>query len=446
MRLRLFLSFSLVVVLTTVAILVLVGLNTAQEIRQFADQGGFAGSERLVAELEDYYGRNLGWNNVDRVFRRGPGGPGFGQEGQGKVSDKDGNVIYSAQSTKPGEVLSKDQLEHAIHLKDSGGETIGYFVPAGGLPPRGQIGDSLIDRLNRAVLVATIVGGGASLVLAFGLTYSLMRPIRDLTRASKALAEGDMSHRVAVRGDGDIADLAHTFNDMAGSLESAETRRKALTADIAHELRTPIAVQRANLEALIDGIYPLDLDNLEPILAQSHLLEHLVEDLRTLALADSGEIKLDLVKVSPNALIARTAQQFATQSRTKKLGIDLDLDVAETAIPHDPIRLEQVLFNLLSNAIRHTPESGQIKLISRIDPDTKKYQIRVHDSGPGIPGDQLDRIFERFYRADTGRSRESGGTGLGLAIARQLVRAHGGSISATNHPDGGAQIVVTLNT
>jgi signal transduction histidine kinase len=234
-----------------------------------------------------------------------------------------------------------------------------------------------------------------------------------------------------------------------------------MTADIAHELRTPLAVQRAHLEALQDGVYPLNPANLAPILEQTHLLSRLVEDLRTLALADAGQLRLDRVPTDLPALARRVIERFQPQAAAQGIAIQLDSapGFPSPVLSLDPARIEQVLANLLTNALRHTPEGGRIAVSVYGSPERRPaamrpateepvsapgVQVSVRDSGPGIPEEALPRVFERFYRADRARSREEGGTGLGLAIARQIAQAHGGSLTAANHPEGGAFFTLTL--
>ncbi len=257
------------------------------------------------------------------------------------------------------------------------------------------------------------------------------------------LAEGDLSQRVPVRGSDEMATLGHTFNHMADSLQQVQESRRLMTADIAHELRTPLAVQRANLEALQDGVYPLTIENLAPVIEQNHMLTHLVEDLRTLALADAGQIELVLTPTDLTSLVERVVEHFKPQAASQQ--VTLTLTPPATPIPLlslDPIRLEQMLTNLLSNALRYTPAGGQIEVTITSMP--KVARLTVHDTGPGIPPEALPYIFERFYRADKSRSRIEGGSGLGLAIARNLARAHGGDLTATNHASGGALFTLTL--
>jgi signal transduction histidine kinase len=229
---------------------------------------------------------------------------------------------------------------------------------------------------------------------------------------------------------------------MANSLHQARESRKAMTADIAHELRNPLAVQRANLEALQDGIYPLTTENLQPILEQNLLLTRIVEDLRTLALAESGQMPLERADIDLSGLVQRVVDRFQPQAARRSIGIEFQGCPDCPAIQADPGRVEQIVGNLLSNALRFTPEAGIIELAIKCD--RGDILLTVRDHGSGISPEALPRVFERFYRADKSRSREEGGTGLGLAIARQLAQAHGGTITAANHPMGGALFTLRL--
>jgi signal transduction histidine kinase len=270
--------------------------------------------------------------------------------------------------------------------------------------------------------------------------------VQVLTKAAARLAQGDLSQRVEVHGKDELADLGQAFNQMADSLGQAQASRKAMTADIAHELRNPLAVQRAHLEALQDGLYPSTPENLQPILDQNLLLSRLVDDLRTLALADAGQLRLERIPTDVIDLVERNVERFNPQAAMR--AIDLSVESAENlksnppVLNLDPARLEQILGNLLSNALRHTPDGG--KIIVRTARSNGVVQIRIADNGPGIPEDDLPHIFERFYRADRSRSRSEGGSGLGLTIARQLAEAHGGALTAANAPEGGAVFTLSL--
>jgi signal transduction histidine kinase len=456
MRLRLFLSFALIVLISVTSFALLARQRTADEVRGFMFRGGMAGVEQLVSALEEYYHLQGSWQGVDSVLRAsmpgagrgpGPGGSGMAQ-GMGAMmnqrlilADAQGNVVADSAASPPGDRLSEAELRNAIPLAENR-NVVGYLLTEGGMVFSQQDQQQLIARLNRTALTAGLISGAVSLVLALLLAYRLLRPVRELTGAAERLAEGDLSQRVAVQGGDELATLAETFNRMAASLQKAGQSRRAMTADIAHELRNPLAVQRANLEALQDGIYPPTPENLEPILAQNRLLTRLVEDLQTLALADAGELALERTPADFLALVKRVVDRFQTQARAN--GIDLEVSLPQNCpdIDLDPGRVEQILGNLLSNAMRYTPSGGSIEVRAHCSPE--QVRLTVRDSGPGIPEEAFPHIFERFYRADKGRSRTEGGSGLGLAIARQLARAHGGEITGENHPQGGAVFTLAL--
>jgi two-component system, OmpR family, sensor histidine kinase BaeS len=301
----------------------------------------------------------------------------------------------------------------------------------------------LVARLTRAAIIGGLVAGAVALLLALYLAHRLIQPVRLLTAAAQRLADGDLSQRVAIVGKDELAELGQTFNQMADSLQRAQKSRRALTADIAHELRTPLAVQRANLEALQDGIYSLTPDNLEPVIEQHRLLNRLVEDLHLLALADGGQLQMELAPTDLDALVVRMVERFKPQADAQSVSLVHQIQPNLARFLLDPMRFEQVLGNLLSNALRFTPPGGEIHVL--LEFDSQQVRLVVHDTGPGIPEDALPYIFDRFYRADRARGRGEGGSGLGLAIARRIVVAHGGVLTAANHPLGGAVFTIQLS-
>jgi signal transduction histidine kinase len=358
-----------------------------------------------------------------------------------RLADADGSLVADTLSVNPSGQLSPEDLPQAIPLQVSG-RTVGYLLTEGGMVFSPGDEANLLSRLNRVVGTAGLIAVLFSLALALLLSNQLIKPIRALTQAASRLARGDLTQRVEVRGDDEISALARTFNQMAASLQQAETSRRAMTADIAHELRNPLAVQQAHLEAILDGIYPATPENITPILEQNRLLSRLVEDLRTLALADAGQLSLEKTPTDLQNLIERVADRFRPQATGQEIEIKVSPLQRCSPVPVDPGRMEQILGNLLSNALRFTPHGGHIEIA--LDCTPQWIHLSVRDSGPGIPEDALPHLFERFYRADRGRSREEGGSGLGLAIARQLARAHGGDLIAANHPQGGAIFTLRL--
>ena len=445
MRLKLFLSFTLIVLVSVSLVAVIARWGAVNEVRTFMFRGGMYGLSDLTTSLENYYHSNRTWKGVQSIFNPIRGGmPGMGGMMNQRLllADASGTVLADTQGVIVGEKLTTAELATAIALSVDG-QKVGYLFTSGGVGVNLGNQQAVLTRLNRGVLLAGLVAGGLGLILALGLSYTLLRPVHALTIAAQKLASGDLSHRVDVRGDDEMATLSHTFNQMADSLQQAEEARRAMTADIAHELRTPLAVQRANLEALQDGVYPLTTENLASVIEQNYLLTRLVEDLRTLALADAGQIELERTPTDLTSLVVRMVERFQPHAGSQQIALTFTPPaVLIPQISADPIRLEQVLTNLLSNALRYTPAGGQIELsLASIDDSVR---LRVHDSGPGIPEQALPYIFERFYRVDKSRARAEGGTGLGLAIARQLARAHGGDLTATNHASGGALFTLIL--
>jgi signal transduction histidine kinase len=357
------------------------------------------------------------------------------------LADVDGVVIADTSGTRLQALLSPEERRVALPLQ-SGLRTIGYLLPTGGMNFSSGDERFLMQRLTRAAVIGGLIAGGIAMLLALYLAYRLIRPVRLLTLAAQRLSTGDLSQRVKITGKDELAELGQTFNQMAESLQHARASRQAMTADIAHELRTPLAVQRANLEALQDGVYALNPENLEPILEQNRLLTRLVDDLRILTLADAGQLKLDSTLTDLAALVARLVERFRPQAEARRVTLHFEIPPDLPDVVLDPMRIEQVLGNLLSNALRYTPPGGEISLGLKVAPP--HVLLTVRDTGPGIPPEALPFVFERFYRVDRSRSRDEGGSGLGLAIARQIVEAHGGTLSAANHPQGGAIFTIRL--
>jgi signal transduction histidine kinase len=236
--------------------------------------------------------------------------------------------------------------------------------------------------------------------------------------------------------------LGQSFNQMADALQEAEQLRRDMTTDIAHELRNPLAVLQGNLEAIMDGVLPPTSENLQPLLDQTRLLSRLVNDLRTLSLADAGQLSLTRLPTAAGDPVRAVLARFVAQAEAKPLRLEAAIADGLPSLTMDSMRIEQVLGNLVSNALRYTPVNGMITLTATLDGNGVLYS--VEDTGIGVPADALAHLFERFYRVERSRTRTEGGSGLGLAIARQLVEAHGGRIWAENRPGGGAAFRFTI--
>jgi len=296
--------------------------------------------------------------------------------------------------------------------------------------------------------------GGCGLSLALTLLAlalatrgfrDIATPLAGVMEAADRVAEGDLSARVPERGPGSFGRLARSFNRMTEELERADQRRRNLTADVAHELRTPLHIIQGNLEGILDGVYEPTDEHIDATLDETRSLARLVEDLRTLSLAEAGQLPLAWEPVDVTELLADMGTSFSGQA--ENAGIDLRVeaagDLSTMTLTGDAGRLDQVLSNLVANAIRHTPAGGAITL--RANPAQDGIRIIVSDTGEGIPPEDRPYIFDRFWRGDRSRSHASGaGSGLGLPIVRQLVQAHGGSIDVESEPGQGTTFTIEL--
>jgi signal transduction histidine kinase len=278
-------------------------------------------------------------------------------------------------------------------------------------------------------------------VLGFVLVGRAFRrvatPIGDLMEAAGRVEAGDYAARVDEGGPGEVRALARAFNAMVERLQKDETQRRHLLADVTHELRTPLAVIQGNLEGLLDGLYPRDDAHLAPVLEETRVMSRLVDDLRTLALAESGALRLHRETTDLGVLVSETAASFRAQAEAA--GVALSVDAADDVplLEIDPVRIREVLSNLMANALRHTPRDG--KVVIAVSADDRRVAVSVRDTGSGIAPDVLPHIFDRFYKSDDSR-----GSGLGLTIAKNLVAAHEGEISAESAPGRGTTIRFTL--
>ena len=315
---------------------------------------------------------------------------------------------------------------------------------------------------GQTAVIAWFGGCGLALalpLLAAGLAVRAFRgiatPLADVMTAADAIAEGDLGVRVPVHGPGEFSRLAESFNNMAEELERADQQRRNLTADVAHELRTPLHIIQGNLEGVLDGVYEPTDEHIGATLDETRSLARLVDDLRTLSLAEAGQLRLVWEPVNVAELLADVCTSFSGQAEAA--GIDLHVEPGlglsdrggeNSALPEiigDAGRLDQVISNLLANALRHTPSGGTITLHAR--PERDGVCILVRDTGEGIPPEDLPFIFDRFWRGDRSRSHAGGaGSGLGLPIARQLVQAHGGRIGVESQPGQGTTFTIELPT
>ena len=292
-----------------------------------------------------------------------------------------------------------------------------------------------------------VLAGGLVVTLivfvAAATTFASMRrmtaPIDDLAAAADRIERGDYSVRVEERGSNSMQGLVRAFNDMSARLASLDSGRRTFLADVAHELRTPLTVIEGQIDAIEDGVYPADSTHLAPIREQIRTLEQLIDDLRTVGLAESGSLPLDRAPTDLAAVIDDVVAAFAPQARTAEVTLTADHAADLPAANVDPQRIRQVLGNLLGNSLRNTPAGGRIMLSSRASLDKATVTIEVADSGRGVAPEMLPRVFDRFVKGEG-----SPGSGLGLAICRDIIQAHGGDISIVSQPAEGTRVTFSL--
>lgn len=437
----------LIVGLLGVGLIALFASRTTQnEFRNFIFDE-YRGS--FIDQLVEHYRTHNGWSDIqeamplpDRFPFQGQGqGPGPRPVNSITLTDSSGSVIIGGAGYYSGEQISPDVLKEGVPI-ELDGEVIGYLLDT---REAFRVNPSEIAFLNRVTRLLIFGAMGASifsLLLGILLSRALTRPIRELTTATQAVAAGELGRTVPVRSKDELGQLASAFNRMSSELERAQDIRRQMTADIAHELRTPLSVILGHVDALAEGVLPANAETFDVIRDETSQLGRLVEDLRTLSRADAGELTLNLQLTSPQTLLerARSAQRPFAVEKQIELKLNVDPDTPEITI--DAERMAQVLGNLLSNALRYTPEGGTISLQAATAEGGA--ELRVTDSGPGIEPAELPNVFNRFYRGDKSRQRETGGSGLGLAIAKSIVELHGGRIRVESKPGQGATFVIWL--
>jgi signal transduction histidine kinase len=443
----------LVVSLAAIGLVALISLRaTATEFRQYVVASG-TGNQAVAAEtLAEYYSARGSWAGVEQVLGQlGPGVMGMGM-GRGMaaagiagpnfaVVDPGGRVIASRTGEVVGEILPAAVLSQGVPIV-VGGRQVGTLLNVRSadvvLDAQAQ---TFLDRVRTSLLWAGLGAVVLSLLLGVALSRLLTAPLARLTRAAQAVAGGDLTQRVEVRSRDEIGEVGQAFNEMAESLAKAETLRKNLIADISHELRTPLTVVQGDLQAILDGVYPLEMAQVASLYDETRLLTRLVDDLHDLALADAGQLRIERLPVDLAELARAAVGQFTPLAEAANVSLSVEAGGAAFVLG-DADRLSQVLRNLLSNALRHTPPGGQV--VVRVRPAGDHVAFQVADTGSGISPDDLPHVFDRFYRGDRRASRRGGGAGLGLAIARQLIVSHGGEIRVDSELGVGTSFTVEL--
>ena len=436
------------------------GITYWLTVREFKQLVFNQSRDLFVADATLYYQVNGTWDGVLAYFSlrdspHMPGnpvpqfdpqtmgmGPGLGQM-QNHMSvfllaDADGNVLVPAGQYQLDDIVPRAKLSQGTPIEVNGVQ-VGTVLVLGNPQPLGTLEQQYLVRTNLALLYAALGAAAVALVLGIILARTLTHPLRDLTAAIHAMAKGDLKQHVIVKSRDELGELAAAFNQMSSDLNRLSQARQQMTADIAHDLRTPLTVIGGYIESMRDGVLKPTSERLDTIHGEVQHLQRLVEDLQTLSQADAKELALNCEPVAPSAWLERVAKTYRPLAAQTKVKLAVRAESNLPMINMDADRMAQVFGNLISNALRYSPEGGQIILAAYRQENS--IVLSIQDTGSGIAPEALPFIFDRFYQADPARSsgRESG---LGLAIAKSIVEAHGGTISAESQVGQGTTMKI----
>ncbi len=447
LALKLVLAFLAISLVGTALVAVFAGQATASEFGHYTARQN---QNSVIAELAAYYEQYGSWDDVESgVSFRGKTGSGRGQGGQGAgggvaLADASGQVVMGGIGYPRDAQLTAKEIAQGTPIQLNG-TTVGILLVGGELAAEdaGQAEAEFLQRVNQALIWAAAIATAVALFLAVFLAHTLTKPLTELTAATRAVAKGNLKQEVIVRSQDELGELASAFNQMSADLSHSRDLRRQMTADIAHDLRTPISVILGHAEALEDGILPPTPENVHIILDEAQRLNRLVADLRIISLAEAGELPLTKRPSNLTALLERTVIAHAPQAQQQGVELKVETNADLPELNMDPDRMVQVLGNLVSNALRYTPADGRIILCAQQIDD--RIQLSVRDTGTGITPDDLPHVFDRFYRGDKSRHRNGdSSSGLGLAIAKSIVEGHNGRIWVESQPDQGTTFYIQL--
>ena len=436
---RLLVAFALVIIVIIGSAFFFAHLNTRAEINRFSERLEEMQNRRFEVELYNQHLRHGSWEGIQPIVIQ-----------WGKMS---GRRIILTDISDVVVADSEDMITGESYVTDRPGlpiippwqpDEIGtiHMEPAGSSDINRSALQITMNTTGRFFIWGGLIAVAIAILLTFFLSKRILAPVKALTDAAKRLGKGDFSQRVPINDRGEVGELAVSFNSMADNLECNEQLRRNMVADVAHELRTPLSNLRGYLEAIHDGVVKPDNETIRFLNEEASTLSRLIDDLQELSLADAGELKLVRQVEDISRLISESITAVQTKASDKGITVSSVLPSSLPAINVDAHRIKQVMHNLLENALAHTGQNGQITVKAWFE--NNLIHISVADTGEGIPADDLQNIFERFYRVDRSRTRATGGSGLGLTIARRLVEAHGGEITVTSDIGKGSTFTFTL--
>jgi len=443
LQMKIFFSFLVVIIVGVGVVGYLANRATVTEFSNYMRGGGGAAKQEIADELATYYDDNRGWKEVGETLNEisKSGYVLILKDLQGKIIAQAGDIAEAQQSQGHGMGRMRNQ---SLYIVDRDGKAVGVLsvFPTETMSVSSTAESSFLNAVNRSLIWAALLAVLISVILSFVLSRYISRPIKSLTGAVHAMAEGDLDQEIQLGNTPETQELSETFNYLAQRLKEVEELRRNMISDIAHELRTPLTALQGYVEGIEDGVIKPTKKNLQVIYDETMLLSRLVKDLQELSHLEAGQLSLEKKPIDIGGLVRQTMKSQSAQ--IKKSGAEVEIQVADNLpdLEIDKDRIRQVLANLVSNALRHSSKKGRI--VVNVSQNQDNVEFVVSDNGRGISKKDLPFIFERFYRAEKSRQRQSGGAGLGLTIAKKLVEAHGGSIWADSIVGKGTQVHFTL--
>lgn len=428
---RLSLAFLVVAWLSIGAMALVVQRSTEVDFRQYINQRNTsANSQQQIDRLQSYYTEHQTWIGAESVF--GSRGEGNGRGAVFSVAGMDGVIVASTDQAFVGTAIPAASLSQASQLIVDGQAVGLLYRRTPGEQALGSAEIAFLNEANRTLGISGILVSLLAVAIGIGLSWLLARPLKDLTHIIHDFPSKQLGQQVAVSGTIETKALAQAFNDMSIHLAEAESLRQRMAADIAHELRTPVSVLRGHLEAMRDGVFALDQEHLAVAHDQTLYLGRLVDDLRVLTLAEAKHLPLSLSPVSLSDLANDMVERFRPLALDASVRLSFSTSASHMIIQGDPQRLQQVLGNLLTNALRHTPPEGEISVT--LKQGGNRIVLSVKNTGSHLTDDEAKHIFQPFWRTSEARERDMGGSGLGLAISKQLIELHHGKMWVESAP------------
>jgi signal transduction histidine kinase len=458
LQFRLFIAFLIIIIVAIGTTSIFAYITLRNEVRQYEDDVRLIQILRTEHILEQYYRENLSWDGIQPLVEQISS-----LHGQRIIITDNSNIVISDSEKKlvgekynlewhgkqimlpapdffPG--LMPPDIGSGAPISPPGGRIIIgtlYIIPNGSDP---FAVTNLIKAINFFLIIGGLLAVIVATVITFVLSRRMSRPIQILSLAVSRLGKGDFSQRVKIDDKSEVGELANTFNNMADSLEQSEKLKRQIVTDVAHELRTPVSNIRGQLEAIQDNLLTPDSNSINSLHEETMLLSRLIDDLQELTLAEAGKLNMVKQPEEIGAIILQAVDVMKFKAESADITIETNIADKLPLCLIDQHRISQVLKNLITNAIVHTPRGGSITVSAKkLD---NRIEVSVTDTGEGIAKEDLANIFERFYRADKSRTRETGGTGLGLTITKSLVEALGGVIKVESEQGKGSKFYFTI--